>query len=77
VVFVHSLPALSGVKPGAWVYYHRNNSPDLSNKVLFVRDLGPEANRRLLSYFPGRQGFWMGMHNRQLVLAPLAPSGTP
>jgi hypothetical protein len=72
VVFVHSLPSLSGVRPGAWVYYHRNNSPDLSDRVLFVRDLGPEANGRLLSYLPDRQPFWMGMQNRQLILTPLA-----
>lgn len=71
VVFVHSLPPLNGVRPGAWVYYHRNNSPDLSDRVLFVRDLGSEANGRLLSYLPDRQPFWMGMKNRQLILTPL------
>jgi hypothetical protein len=71
VVFVHSLPPLSGVRPGAWVYYHRNNSPDLSDRVLFVRDLGPEANGRLLSYLPDRQPFLMGMKDGQLVLAPI------
>jgi len=72
VVFVHSLPPLNGVRPGAWVYYHRNNSPDLSDRVLFVRDLGPEANGRLLSYLPGREPFWMGMKDRQLILTPIA-----
>jgi hypothetical protein len=72
IVFVHSLPALSGIRPGAWVYYHRNNSPDLSDRVLFVKDLGPEANRRLLAYLPDRRPFWMGMKDRQLVLAPIA-----
>ena len=40
VVFVHSLPALS-VVPGSWAEYHRNNSPDLSDRVLFLRDRGP------------------------------------
>jgi hypothetical protein len=53
------------------VYYHRNNSPDLSDRVLFVRDLGPDANRRLLSYLPDREPFWMGMKDRQLILTPL------
>ena len=72
IVFVHSLPALAGIRPGAWVYYHRNNSPDLSDPVLFVKDLGPEANRRLLAYLPDRQPFWMGMRDRELVLAPMA-----
>ena len=72
VVFVHSLPPLSGIRPGAWVYFHRNNSPDLSDRVLFVRDLGPDANRRLLAYLPDRQPFWMGMKNRQLILDPMS-----
>jgi len=72
VVFVHSLPALSGISPGAWVYYHRNNSPDLSDRVLFVKDLGPEANRRLLAYLPNRRPLWMGMKDGRLVLAPMA-----
>jgi hypothetical protein len=71
VVFVHSLPPLSGIRPGAWVYYHRNNSPNLSDRVLFVRDLGPEANGRLLSYLPDRRPFWMGMKDRQLILTPI------
>jgi len=71
VVFVHSLPALSGISPGAWVYYHRNSSPDLSDRVVFVKDLGPEANRRLLAYLTDRRPFWMGVKDSQLVLAPI------
>jgi len=72
VVFVHSLPALSGISPGAWVYYHRNNTPDLSDRVLFVKDLGPEKNRLLLAYVPDRRPFWMGMKAGRLVLTPMA-----
>jgi hypothetical protein len=73
VVFVHSLPPLSGVMPGAWVYYHRNSSPDLSDSVLFVKDLGPEANQRLLAYLGDRKGYLMGMKDKEhLILIPIA-----
>lgn len=72
VVFVHSLPALS-VHPGAWVYHHRNNSPDLSDRVLFVRNLGPERNRLLMSYLPGRKAYAMGMRGTQLTLVAISP----
>ena len=70
VVFVRSLPALSGVSPGAWVYYHRNASPDLTDPVLFVKDLGPEANQLLLAFLPHRRPYLMGMVEGQLVLLP-------
>ena len=71
VVFVKSLPPLHGIRPGAWVYYHRNNHPDLTGPVLFVNDLGPEANQRLLAFLPDRHPYWMGMQDRRLVLAPI------
>jgi hypothetical protein len=70
LVFVRSLPALS-VMPGSWAYYHRNNSPDLHDPVLFVRDLGPERNKELMRYLPDRAAYLMGMANRELVLVPL------
>jgi hypothetical protein len=70
LVFVRSLPALS-VSPGSWTYYHRNNSPDLSDRVLFVRDLGTERNKDLMRYLPGRTPYLMAMANRELVLLPL------
>ncbi len=72
VVFVHSLPALS-VHPGAWVYYHRNNSPDLSDRVLFVKSLGPEKNRLLMTHLPGRRAYAMGMRGTQLTLVAHSP----
>lgn len=72
VVFVQSLPPMHGIRPGAWVYFHRNNAPDLTDPVLFVNDLGPEANQRLLTYLPDRRPYWMGMQDRRLVLAPIA-----
>jgi hypothetical protein len=68
VVFVHSLPAQE-VEPGAWVYRHRNNSPDLSDRVLFVNDRGPD-NAKLLAYLPGRAAFRMAMDRGRLVLVP-------
>ncbi len=53
VVFVDSLPA-NHHPPRSYAYFHRNNSTDLSDSVLFVHDLGPERNRMLLEYLPGR-----------------------
>jgi hypothetical protein len=70
LVFVHSLPSTS-VAPGSWAYYHRNNSPDLSDRVLFVRDLGPEKDKELIRYLPDRTPYLMQMQGRDLVLAPL------
>jgi hypothetical protein len=70
LVFVRSLPALS-VVPGSWAYYHRNNSPDLRDQVLFVRDLGAEKNKELMRYLPDRTPYLMGMADRDLVLLPL------
>lgn len=69
VVFVQSLPALE-VMPGAWVYRHRNNSPDLSDPVLFVNDLGP-ADARLRAWLPGRKAYRMKMEGGRLTLSPL------
>ena len=70
VVFVHSLPARHQ-RPGSWAYLHRNNSPDLSDPVLFVHDLGPERNRLLLEYLPGRAGYRMVTHENELLLLPI------
>ena len=72
VVFVDSLPALQ-VFPGAWVYFHRNPRPDLQDPVLFVRDLGPSRDARLMLAFPVRRGYVMGMRDGRLTLAPLQP----
>jgi hypothetical protein len=72
VVFVHSLPALH-VSPGAWVYYHRNPSPDLSDRVLFVRYLGQSENRVLMRALPDRTPYAMGLSEGRLVLVPLSP----
>jgi hypothetical protein len=72
LVFVHSLPALHAA-PGAWAYYHRNPLPDLSDRVLFVRDLGPEKNPELMRYLPHRIPYAMGMRDGTLVVIPLRP----
>jgi hypothetical protein len=72
LVFVHSLPSLHTV-PGAWAYYHRNPLPDLSDQVLFVRDLGPEKNKDLVRYWPDRIPHAMGMRDGKLVLERLHP----
>jgi hypothetical protein len=37
-----------------WVY----NEPDIDNaKVIWARDLGPEMNRELVTYYPARQAW--------------------
>lgn len=72
VVFVESLPALQ-VFPGAWVYFYRNPRPDLQDPVLFVRDMGPARDARLMQEFPDRRGYLMGMRDGRLTLSPLQP----
>ena len=69
VVFVQSLPALEAM-PGAWVYRHRNNNPDFSDRVLFVNDLGP-PDARLRAWLPGRKAYRMKMEGGRLGLSPL------
>ena len=70
VVFVHSLPARHQA-PGAWVYHHRNPRPDLSDDVLFVRDLGRHRNADLVRYLGDRTPYVMGMRDGRLVLVPV------
>jgi hypothetical protein len=69
VVFVESLPALEAM-PGAWVYRHRNSSPDFSDRVLFVNDLG-SLDARLRAWLPGRKAYRMKMEGGRLGLSPL------
>ncbi len=69
-VFVRNV-ATPFLAPGSWAYYHRNNSPDLGDPVLFVRDLGPEKNKELMRYLPDRAPYWMGMVNGKFMLLPL------
>jgi len=71
IVFVHSIPSLLK-EPGSWVHHHRNNSPDLSDPVLFVRDLG-EKNGELMRFLPNRKAYVMGMRGRDLILIPASP----
>lgn len=72
IVLVQSLPALS-VPPGTWVYFHRNPRPDLGDRVLFVRYLGPTSKERLGRFFPDRQFYLMGMLDGRLVLTAVQP----
>jgi len=46
--------------------------PRLDDPVLYVRDLGEERNKQLIRFLPDRAPHWMGMHNGQLVLVPVA-----
>jgi len=73
IVFVHSLPSLQW-SPGAWVYFHRNNQPDLSDRVLFVKDLGVR-NQDLIRHFPDRTPYGMGVRGTDLLLVPLQADG--
>ncbi len=69
VIFVQNLPSLEAI-PGAWVYRQRNNSPDLSDRVLWLNDRGPD-NARLLALLPGRRAYRMKTERGALTLAPL------
>jgi len=69
VVFIHSLPALY-VSPYSWAYYRRNNSPDLTDPILFVNYLGPEKNKEFMRLFPDRPAFSMGMKDGKFALTP-------
>ena len=72
VVFVRSLGALD-FPPWSWAYYPRNPAPDLTDPVLYVRDLGEPRNRVLMQFMPDRTPFWLGIRDDgQLVLMPLA-----
>lgn len=73
LVFVHSLPSRQWA-PGAWVYFHRNSTPDLSDGVLFVKDLGPK-NQELIRHFPDRPPYAMGVRGSDLLLVPLRADG--
>ena len=53
VVFVRSMGSMRAV-PGAWVFFHRNPKPDLSDRVLFVRDLGADQDEVLARHLPQR-----------------------
>ena len=70
VIFVRSLGALD-FPPWSWAYYPRNPSPDLSDPVLYVLDLGEARNRALIRFMPDRAPFWMGIRDGQLTLVPL------
>lgn len=72
IVLVQSLPAIS-VSPGAWVYFHRNPRPDLSDRALFVRYLGPASEERLGRFFPDRRLYVMGMQDGRLVVTAVRP----
>jgi hypothetical protein len=69
LVFVHTLPGLY-VSPFSWAYYRRNNSPDLTDPILFVNYLGPEKNKEFMRLFPDRPAFAMGMKDGKFVLLP-------
>ena len=71
VVFVRTLGALE-FPPLSWAYLPRNPSPGLTDRVLYVRDLGEPRNRDLISFMPDRAPFWMGIRDGRLVLLPLA-----
>jgi hypothetical protein len=70
VVFVRSLGALD-FPPWSWAYYPRNPAPDLTDPVLYVRDLGEPRNQLLIRFMPDRTPFWLGIRDGQLVLVPL------
>jgi hypothetical protein len=71
LVFVQDVPSFRPL-PGAWVFFHRNPKPDLSDRVLFVNHLGAERDAILARYFPRRAPYVM--HWRKdgvLIVEPL------
>jgi hypothetical protein len=71
VVFVRTIGALE-FPPWSWAYYPRNPSPGLTDRVLYVRDLGEPRNRDLIRLMPERVPYWMGIDNGRLALVPMA-----
>jgi hypothetical protein len=67
---VRTLGALE-FPPLSWAYSPRNPSPGLTDRVLYVRDLGEPRNRDLINFMPDRVPFWMGIRDGRLVLSPL------
>jgi 4-amino-4-deoxy-L-arabinose transferase-like glycosyltransferase len=55
VVFVKAMPS-TVLPPHSWAYFHRNPAPDLSDPVIWVKDLGEERDRELVRAL-GRQGY--------------------
>ncbi|NOZ79853.1 MAG: hypothetical protein GXP48_11885 [Acidobacteria bacterium] len=43
--------------PSSWVAGRRNNSPELDDDVLYVRDLGPRRNVKLMAKYPDRSAY--------------------
>jgi len=69
---LRSLARCARHSPWSWVYYLGSPLPRLDDPVLYVRDLGEERNKQLIRFLPDRAPHWMGMHNGQLVLVPVA-----
>ena len=64
-----------------FVFFRPNNDPDLRNDVLWANDLGVEADRGLMAYFPSRHGYIMQWRRpcvvRLLPLDDLEPESVP
>lgn len=64
----------------SFVFFRPNNDPELENRLLWVNDLGPLENRRLMAEFPDRTGYVLSWgEGCRVTLTPLAemPTETP
>ena len=68
-------PARQPSRPEVFCLLPPEQLPRPERSVLFVHDLGPERNRLLLEYLPGRTGYRMGMHEPSCSWSPSSPDG--
>ena len=71
LVFVDKMPSRV-LPPHSWAYFHRNPAPDLTDPVIWVKDLGDERNRELMRFL-GRKGYRLIPPGDTVRLEPIAP----
>lgn len=63
-----------GSVPNHFVFFHPVNHPDMAGDILWVNDLGDEANRRMLEHLPGRIPFTLEWSNCSVRLVRMPSS---
>ncbi len=71
LVFVDVMPSRV-LAPHSWAYFRRNPAPDLSDPIVWVRDLGEERNRELIRA-TGRRGYRLVPPGETVRLIPIPP----
>ena len=73
LVFVSSMQA----RPrNSWVFGHPNARPDLSDPILFVRDIG-RSNMQYIRLHPERRAYRLIFEGTEPALEPLGPGHRP